>query len=91
MGEYDGRNRIDVLGILSLFIGIIGFLFTIFLTGGVMVGAICAVLAIIFATLSIRRFGKTKIARAGRILGIIGVLLIVFYFILLFITLTRGI
>ncbi len=85
------KGTIDGFGILALFAGIISFLFTFFLTGGVVVGLILAVVAIILATVSIHRIGKTKIARAGRILGIIGIVVVVLYLILLFILLAMGV
>lgn len=80
--EMREKNTIDGFGILALFAGIVGFLFL--LTRTPIVALIVAVVAILLATLSIHRIGKTKIAIAGRILGIIGIVVSVLYIILLF-------
>ncbi len=78
------EGTIDIYGLLALFGGIIGLLFVFALTEGFAVGLVISLLAILCGFLSIRRIGKTKIAGAGRILGIIGAACAVLFIILRF-------
>ncbi len=78
------EGTIDVFGMLALFGGIVGLLFVFSITDGFAAGLVISLLAILSAYVSIRRIGKTKIAGAGRILGIIGAACAVLFIILRF-------
>lgn len=68
-------NSLDGYAIASLILGIVSF-FVLPIIG--------SILAIVFGNVSIRRNGKTTMARAGKILGIISLILMIVVFLLVY-------
>ncbi len=73
-------KRIDTPGIASLVLGIISIVLCFLLP---FVGLICGIIAIVMAHVSKKHYGPNGFEKAGRICGIIGIILFVVAIILI--------